>query len=211
MDSQPFSRSRRMEFVRYTMAYGLFLTIPAAIVYWVLLHKAALQQRNTHGVNSLAAYFLAMIVTGAISLLLGLVMVTLEKPYRSLGVPGGLCLIVVGLWLEWLSRTTLGIHRMSGAAEVSPTSPESRLVTTGVYQRIRHPRYLAACLGTWGISLIVQSYSVYGLALIATAGAWWVAYLEDQELVLRFGNSAVNYQRVTGRFFPRLKHVVDPS
>lgn len=77
---------------------------------------------------------------------------------------GGLCL-VLGLWLLHRSHADLGSN-WSITLEVRQ---KHRLVTDGLYRRIRHPMYLALLTYSLGLALVLPNYVAgpsYGVAMV---------------------------------------------
>lgn len=89
---------------------------------------------------------------------------------------------------------------------ISPgTRRKRRLVTTGIYSRIRHPMYLAMML--WAISspLVLHNYLVGMLPLAAIATFLLVRVpLEERILLEEFGDEYDGYAARTGALLPRL-------
>ena len=80
---------------------------------------------------------------------------------------------------------------------------EHRLVREGIYQYVRHPAYLAMMLEIVAIPLVVNSYYTVIFAIGAFVPALLVRWrYEEQELVRKFGDVYVQYQREVGAFFP---------
>ena len=80
---------------------------------------------------------------------------------------------------------------------------EHRLVREGIYQYVRHPAYLAMMLEIVAIPLVVNSYYTAIFAIGAFVPALLVRWrYEERELVRKFGDVYVQYQREVGAFFP---------
>jgi protein-S-isoprenylcysteine O-methyltransferase Ste14 len=78
------------------------------------------------------------------------------------------------------------------------------LVTSGIYQYIRHPLYSSLLLLTWGI--FFKAPSLYGAALgtIATLFLIATARVDETECIHFFGPPYQGYMQKTKRFIPYL-------
>jgi len=79
---------------------------------------------------------------------------------------------------------------------------DQKLVTWGPYRYVRHPSYLAYFIMFAGLFLLLLNL-VALVPLVAIPGYVGVTTVEDEMLRRRFGEAAVEYQRVTGRFLPK--------
>src|SRR5213082_2454196 len=88
-----------------------------------------------------------------------------EYAMRNGPLVAGVMCLVIGLWLFYRSHADLGTN-WSITLEVRE---QHRLITQGVYRRIRHPMYLALALYSIGLALVIP-YLVAGPSnLIALA------------------------------------------
>ncbi len=78
----------------------------------------------------------------------------------------------------------------------------TQLVTSGIYQYIRHPLYSSLFLLTWGI--FFKSISVAGivLAIVATFFLVFTAKADEAECVQFFGPAYKEYMKTTKGFIP---------
>jgi protein-S-isoprenylcysteine O-methyltransferase Ste14 len=113
----------------------------------------------------------------------------------------GVVLALAGfLLLEW-SHRTLG----KNWSDQPRITQSQQLVQTGPYKWIRHPIY-AAFLLILGSTLLISANWLVGvswIALVALDGAVRIRY-EEQAMLRRFGQEYREYERRTGRLFPRL-------
>ena len=94
-------------------------------------------------------------------------------------------------------RTLIGVPEL--------TAGESgELLTTGIYARIRHPRYVQLLLALSAYALFANYSGAYIMAALFWAQIYVVVLLEEAELRDRFGEAYVSYAARTPRFVPRL-------
>ena len=122
-----------------------------------------------------------------------------EYPLRTgpLG-PGVLCL-VIGLWLFHQSHADLGTN-WSITLEVRE---QHRLITQGVYRRIRHPMYSALVLYSVGQALVIPNWVAGPSNLIAFAFLFGLRVrAEERMMVEQFGDEYAVYIARTKRLVP---------
>jgi protein-S-isoprenylcysteine O-methyltransferase Ste14 len=81
-----------------------------------------------------------------------------------------------------------------------------RLVTRGPYRYVRHPQYLGYFIIFFGFFLLLLNL-VALIPLFSIPGEVRMATLEEQFLTERYGDSYGMYQRITGKFIPRIRSV----
>lgn len=122
-----------------------------------------------------------------------------DYPFRPVPFGAGVVLLGVGLWLFFRSHADLGTN-WSITLEVRE---QHRLVTHGVYRRIRHPMYLSLLLYAIGQALAAPnwiagpSYLVAMLPLVALR-------LGPEERMMRatFGTDYEAYAAASRRLIP---------
>jgi protein-S-isoprenylcysteine O-methyltransferase Ste14 len=122
----------------------------------------------------------------------------------------GFILLILAAWLEVRTRRELGLRRLVGLAEVGSPSSRPPLVVTGIYAKVRHPRYLGYLLGWLGVSLLAGAYGILGLAILSFLLYLMVARLEEKELEEYYGPEYSTYARAVPRFIPRWRRKARP-
>jgi protein-S-isoprenylcysteine O-methyltransferase Ste14 len=113
-------------------------------------------------------------------------------------VAGVMCL-VIGLWLFYRSHADLGTN-WSITLEVRE---QHRLITQGVYRRIRHPMYLALALYSIGQSLVIPNWVAGPANLVAFAILCALRVrAEERMMVEEFGDEYAAYSARTKRLIP---------
>ncbi len=112
----------------------------------------------------------------------------------------GLCLFAAGGIVRIWPVFVLG-DRFSGLVAIQPAH---RLVTSGIYARIRNPSYLGLLIGALGWALAFRS--LVGVLLMALYLPPLVARMHAEEALLRshFGEAYAAYYARTWRLVPWL-------
>ncbi len=192
-----------MDSLRYLIAVILIVAIPAAIVYWLLIHPLVRLWRRL-GIGR--SY--AVICTAIAGVMVGMFQAQdrlLAKDWGTrfpLVFLGLICLAFAG-WLLKTLRKKLPTRVLIGMPELTPDRTAAAPITDGIYARIRHPRYVQMTLALLGYALIANYPTAYGAFLLWCAGIYAVVLLEERELRARFGKAYREYCRRVPRFVPR--------
>ena len=175
-----------------TLAY---LPIP---FYWLVLHHFTHVWRGRHR----AALWTAVVVPWGIGGLFvwtfaGQFFAAQSKPVWAIAAG----ILLVGLDFIILHRVhrEMGTERLVGHAELTGTG---ELNTKGLYSLVRHPRYSAMLAGMLGVCLMAGTRLLW-----FTVAVWWLVvllsiWLEERELVRRFGETYVRYRARVPAFLP---------
>ncbi len=183
------------------LAALMLAMLPAAMLFWLLIHPLASVWRRLGPVKSYS-------IVGGVCLAVAYIIWTVHDPlmrvhwgYRPATVTTGIMLYVVGAVLDiWVQRR-LRIPILLGLPELS--SGPNRLLTEGAYNIVRHPRYLAALVGIIGFSLICNYPALYAVLGASIPVGWLLIVLEERELRERFGDEYEEYCRQVPRIIPR--------
>jgi protein-S-isoprenylcysteine O-methyltransferase Ste14 len=111
----------------------------------------------------------------------------------------GVVCFAAGLWLFYRSHTDLGTN-WSITLEVRE---QHRLITHGVYSRIRHPMYSALTLYSLGHALVIPNWVAGPANLIAFAILFTLRlHAEEQMMSDTFGDEYATYAARTKRLIP---------
>jgi protein-S-isoprenylcysteine O-methyltransferase Ste14 len=176
-----------------------FVVFSALIIY---ISRAALRKPGTHGFYRFFAW----------ECILGLFLFKVEGWFVD-----PLAWYQVISWLLLLAALVplaFGVQRLRSAGKPAPRragEPEllgfektTQLVTTGIYQYIRHPLYSSLLLLAWGIFFKLPD--VRGLLLAGSASSFlmYTARADEAECLRYFGKPYAEYMKRTRRFIPFL-------
>ncbi|TFG32394.1 isoprenylcysteine carboxylmethyltransferase family protein [Candidatus Thorarchaeota archaeon] len=87
----------------------------------------------------------------------------------------------------------------------SETHRPDKVITTGLYSRMRHPQYTGAILSHVGITFILSSfYSLLVTPLVIVVN-YILCWKEEKELVREFGEEYEHYKKTVPMFIPRIR------
>ena len=124
-----------------------------------------------------------------------------EYPLRPGPLVAGVVCLVVGLWLFYRSHADLGTN-WSITLQVRE---HHRLITHGVYRRVRHPMYVALLLYSVGQALVLPNW-LAGLSYLITFGILFAfrVLAEEKMMLEEFGDEYAAYMVKTKRLVPGL-------
>jgi protein-S-isoprenylcysteine O-methyltransferase Ste14 len=195
LQTHAWTKMRRMKATASLAAIVFFLQLPVPL-YWLIFHPAIAFWRQ----RGKAVYFVAVLLSwGPVT----------AFPFRARllrsGWPHvweiavGIALILFEVWIFHQVRHELGGARLAGQAELRD---DSVVVRSGIYSRVRNPRYAGSFLAIVGACILART------RLAWMAGAAWIAlvlvavFLEERELRSRLGAPYTEYCKRVPRFFP---------
>lgn len=110
----------------------------------------------------------------------------------------GFILILGGLLLHGLSHQ---VHKQAHRK----TEKIEKLVTTGIYSKIRHPGYLGLILVFIGVPFAWGPISLFIPAFLSSCWLFVTAKREEEALKDKFGKEYEEYMSKVGGFIPRSK------
>ena len=141
-----------------------------------------------------------------------ILVLALDLPIRMLDARLGLALPSELEWMGWLCLLA-GVLLIVAAEWVfiavgggtgAPGNPPGRLVSQGIYRRVRNPIYIGAFLELLGVALDRSSATYLAISVIFLALIHlFVVYVEEPRTELRFGGSYRQYRATVPRWVPR--------
>jgi protein-S-isoprenylcysteine O-methyltransferase Ste14 len=186
-----------MIFFRWLAAGILLFELPIPL-YWLVLHPLANFWRH----HKRAAYTTAVLVawgSGGVFLAAFHRVLFAQQLPPAWAIVAGLGLIGLEGWIFDRVHRDLGTTRLVGQTELSGGG---EMAATGIYARVRHPRYAGMMAAVAGACLLAGTRTMW-----LVAAAWWPIallsiLLEERELRARFGSAYENYCRRVPRFLP---------
>ena len=107
----------------------------------------------------------------------------------------GMAFYLCALRIQAKIRRQLTFKVLAGVPELDADGKGGKLLDTGLYARVRHPRYLAVTLGQIAWAFFTNYLAMYALIPIIALGLAAIAWFEERELEERFGQAYVEYRR----------------
>ncbi len=193
-----------METLAYFVALLNVMFLTPALFLWLFIHPFAAWWRRLN--LSPVVYFTIMAVYFAV---LAAVIFWFREPILRVrfGVSVPLTIIAIPLlifsqYIRFQHRKHLKPAVMLGLPEVTKDRP-GKLLTEGIYGKIRHPRYVEVEIALTAIALFCNYLAVYILLATMVPAFYLVVILEERELKDRFGEEYEQYCRRVPRFVPR--------
>ncbi len=192
-----------MDSVRYYLALLTLLGLVPGLLLWFFIHPFAGFWRKfgavwTYAILLIPVAALMVAVFRSRGILLGKEYGT---NYLLIGLGLG-CLICAGM-IARRRRKHLTARVLAGLPELSSDPKSQKLLTQGIYSRIRHPRYVELMFWVLGYALIANYLTVYIAVLVTLPVLYLIVLLEEKELRDRFGPEYEEYCRRVPRFIPR--------
>jgi len=83
---------------------------------------------------------------------------------------------------------------------------KEHILYSGIYEKIRHPQALGEAFIWWSVALILNSPFLFLYSIVWFPIFYWFCKAEEKDLIVRYGESYIDYRERTGMFIPRAKH-----
>jgi len=193
---------RPMAQARYALGVLILISVPISIGLWYAIHPFARAWRRvgpiwTYVILAVPACAVCALVWSNRDFLLGTDLGT-QPLLIALAVPG----LVAGGLLARARRRHLTQRVLTGVPELS-SRDKGRLLTEGVYARVRNPRYLEFLLFVFAYVAFTNYLGAWVLFALSFPAIHLVVLLEERELRDRFGAEYEDYCRKVPRYIPR--------
>lgn len=125
-------------------------------------------------------------------------------PWPAMASALGAALVAAAIVLLFVTHGAIDLATLIAVPQVTRRR-DRRLVTTGVYGRIRHPRYTMLMVGALGNFLLTGYAALLAALVVTTILTVAMARLEERELVAHFGDEYRRYRERVPAFFPRIR------
>lgn len=191
--------------VRYYLAVVILVSVPGAVLFWFPIHPFIGFWRRAGAGPAYAAGFGVMIAVGAVLFLFRGPLLAVDFGASRVTAGAGLTLWLLAAVLRHAWRKQLKISVLFGLPELAPDRHPQKLLTEGVYARVRHPRYFEFSLGGLGAALVSNYPAAYLAVFFTIAGLAALVPFEERELEARFGDEFREYRRRVPAILPRLR------
>jgi len=173
---------------------------------WInLLHRAATGTKKTRTLltpigAAIFGFFTALFVLAALWVD-GLLSLPSLLP-KGVRFPVSIPVMAIGVAVTAWS----GFHFLKVKGTPVPFNPPPEIVDTGPYRYARNPMLTGGFLFLFGLGFAVDSSSLvlFLTPLFIAINVWELKQIEEPELVKRFGDEYIEYQRRTPMFIPGL-------
>lgn len=193
-----------MNSLRYFLAVILVVSLPPLFLYWLLIHPFVAFWRGK-GIGTTYATVLTTVGVAMVALFSmrhSLLRIDFGTSYWLIAL-GVLCLVLSGL-MRFALQKHLTIKTLVGFPEIAPERYPRKLITEGIYSRMRHPRYVQFLTALAGYALVANYLASYIVVALWLPGIYVIVLLEEKELHDHFGKVYDEYRRQVPRFMPRL-------
>ena len=194
-----------LDLARYYLALVILVSVPGAVLFWFPIHPfAAFWRRAGVGFAYLVG-FGVMIVAAVLVFLFREPLLAVDFGASRVTAGAGLLLWLVAAVLRHSWRKQLKISVLFGLPELAPDRYPPKLLTEGIYARVRHPRYFEFSLGGLGGALVTNYPAAYVAVFLTIAGLAALVPFEERELEERFGDEFREYRRRVPAILPKLR------
>ncbi len=192
-----------MDVARYYLALVIVMLTPGVLVFWLSIHPGIRLWRRVGPGLTYTLHFGALIGLAVLVFIYRDSLLAVEYGTQPVLILLAAPLYAVAVLVGVARQRQLGVKMLLGLPEVAPDRFPARLITEGIYARVRHPRYLEVMVGMVAHALLTNYLAVYVAALLWILDLALVARLEERELLERFGDVYRRYCDRVPRFIPR--------
>jgi len=190
---------------RYILAFLVIASFPPSLLLWLAIHPFAPFWRQLGAVWTYVILGLPVVgyMVGAWVFRKTLLVLDLGTNVITMILAG----IAFGaaVLLKRRVMAQLRFARLSGIPELSKEKYPGKLLTEGIYSRVRNPRYIEALLWVTAYALFANYLGAYLVVALCLPLIYFVVRLEERELRERFGTAYEEYCRRVPRFVPKLR------
>ena len=192
-----------MNSVRYYLALFLIMTIPGALPFWLSIHPFVHFWRKVGPELTYTLHITLMLIVATGIFLVRNLLLSVQFGSDPVLVTLSVPIFLVGLVVGIQRRKQMGTKVMLGFPELAPGRYDNRLLTEGIYSRMRNPRYVELLLFLLAYSLLTNYLAVYVVFLFSMVVIRIIVRLEERELHERFGEEYEAYCERVPRFVPK--------
>ncbi len=180
------------------------LGFPPGFAFWLFAHPLIKLWRRLGPALSYPILLAASVAVAIPIFLLRAPLLAIEFGTIYALWPAVVLLYGTAVYIERRCRKHLSLAIFVGWPELRQHGGKGKLLTEGIYARVRHPRYVGAILGMFAMALFTNYLAVYVLCGLTLPIVYLVVVLEERELRERFGDEHARYCDQVPRLIPRL-------
>jgi protein-S-isoprenylcysteine O-methyltransferase Ste14 len=177
---------------------ALYFPVP---VYWLVIHPAVGFWRRV-GYRSFWIALPVWLLFGLPLIFAGDSLLVWRFPRNAATYCLGTVLLALNFWVGRQVHQKFSFKKLAGLPEVNPAHNLQGIVSTGIYAKIRHPRYANIILGFVAFGLLTGTPGIFLLAFVTFLLYLIVTPLEERELREQYGSDYEAYARSVPRFVP---------
>lgn len=191
-----------MNTARYIVALLAVATFPSGLLFWFVVHPfIGFWRRQGPRVTYTAVTAMLLAVATVLVLARGVLLETeYGTNYVLVALAGVFYLIAAAIELQCCKH--LKFRTLVGMPELVPEPVTGKLLTAGIYGRVRHPRYVSAFFGVVAVALFSNYLAIYVIAGAMVPVLYALTFFEERELRHRFGEEYAAYSRRVPKFVP---------
>lgn len=118
----------------------------------------------------------------------------------------GVIIVFIGIYIVYKSFKSYDIKEFIGLTAESTDTLQNHLVIDGYHTLVRHPVYFATLLIFLGYFIYTPSWISIIYLLVTFVYLQIGIHLEENKLIVKFGNSYIEYKKRVSKLFPRYKN-----
>lgn len=186
------------------LAFFYLVTLLWIPSYWLVFH-AAIRFWRRLGNRAFGVAALVWVIFAAGLIVSRHILFARRLDRSTLTWVVGAALFMAASWLDVQTRHAFGWRRLVGLTELDPHHHLCGVVRTGIYGRLRHPRYALYMLMLFSVAFLTGADAIFLLAFLSILMYQVVAQLEERELLDQYGPQYDDYRRSVPRFVPHLR------
>jgi protein-S-isoprenylcysteine O-methyltransferase Ste14 len=177
--------------------------VPGAFLYWFSVHPFVRFWRRVGARRTLAIHYVLILLLAAAIFMVRRPLLAVDFGTNPVLIAVAVPLFAICVAGRVVLSKQLKNRILAGLPELAPEAYGSRLLTEGVYARVRHPRYAQVVVQMLAFALFTNYLATYVLFLLVAAALFPLTRIEERELRDRFGAEYEAYCARVPRFIPK--------
>ena len=199
-----------MEKARYFIAVMMVVMLAPAIAGWYVIHPFTRFWRRLGTVASFSIIYSVLIALAVLLWEFRATLVGRDFGFQPWLLAAAVPAVVAGAGIARARRRLLTQRILIGVPEIS-SADKGALITSGIYGRVRNPRYLEFVLLSFVYVAFANYSGVWVVYALTFPAIHLVVLLEEPELRERFGAEYDEYCRQVPRYIPLRKRALEPE